>query len=122
MDPNHDRRTAAPAGRKALAIAVSATAAMVSQGARAELEEIIVTATKRAQSLQEVPQSVQAFSTEDIRKQHLVGIDDYSKKIPALSFVSREPADFRSSSAAYLSRGSPSARTHPAAFISMNSR
>jgi iron complex outermembrane receptor protein len=91
MDPNHDRRSAAPAGRKALAIAVSATAAMVSQGARAELEEIIVTATKRAQSLQEVPQSVQAFSTEDIRKQHLVGIDDYSKKIPALSFVSREP-------------------------------
>jgi outer membrane receptor protein involved in Fe transport len=86
----------APARRKSLAIAVSATAATAAalcgaQPAHAELEEIIVTATKRSENLQNIAQSVQAFTTDDIRTQRLIGIDDYSKKIPALSFVNREP-------------------------------
>ncbi|MFM7786298.1 MAG: TonB-dependent receptor, partial [Gammaproteobacteria bacterium] len=62
-----------------------------SPGALGQIEEIIVTATKRAESLQDVAQSIRAFTSDDIREQGLVGIADYAKKIPALSFVSREP-------------------------------
>ena len=92
MDQIRKDCTNAPARRKALAIAVSATAALFgAQSATAELEEIIVTATKRSENLQNIAQSVQAFTTDDIRTQRLIGIDDYSKKIPALSFVNREP-------------------------------
>ncbi len=83
-----------PKRRKALAIAVSTTAALAgSQSARAELviEEIVVTATKRSENLQDVPQALQAFTTDDIRKQRFLGIDDYVKKVPSLSFASREP-------------------------------
>jgi outer membrane receptor protein involved in Fe transport len=81
-----------PRRRRRLAIAISAIAAFAaSASAQAQIEEIIVTATKRAESLQDVAQSIKAFSTDDIRDQGLVGIGDYAKKIPALSFASREP-------------------------------
>lgn len=49
------------------------------------LEEIIVTAQKRAQSLQDVPLSVNAVSGEMISEMNLTGLDDMSSYVPNLS-------------------------------------
>lgn len=85
-----------PCPRRALALAVSA-ALTGSFGARAQddvggIEEIIVTATKRSETLQEIPLSVTAFSSDDIDKRDFKGFDDYAKFVPGLSFGNREPA------------------------------
>ena len=49
------------------------------------LEEIIVTAQKRAQSLQDVPLSVNAVSGETIEEMNLTGLDDLSSYVPNLT-------------------------------------
>lgn len=55
------------------------------------LEEVIVTASKRETSLQELPQAVTAFTTADIKRQGMLSMDDYVLKIPSLSMARREP-------------------------------
>lgn len=81
-----------PSPRKALAVAVS-TLVAGGQGAQAQqaLEEIIVTATKREVSLQEVPQQITAFTTDDIARRGFRGIDDYFRQVPSLSLGKQEP-------------------------------
>ncbi|AQA18653.1 hypothetical protein BST95_10800 [Halioglobus japonicus] len=80
--------------RKTMALLVSAalgtTAASQAQ-AQAVLEEIIVTATKRKSNIQDLPQSISAFSTDDIQRQGFLGMDDYAGKIPSLSVSTRDP-------------------------------
>src|SRR5690606_6856059 len=56
-----------------------------------QLEEIVVTATKREASLQDVPIAITAFTEEDIVRQGFQTIDDYVGKIPGLAFSRREP-------------------------------
>ncbi len=55
------------------------------------LEEIIVTARKRSQNLQDVPVSVLAFGTETISKQGIRNLEDYARLIPALTYSSWLP-------------------------------
>ncbi len=55
------------------------------------LGEIIVTATKRAESLQNVSESISAFDTSAIAMRGLQQIDDVAKYIPGLSLAQREP-------------------------------
>ena len=57
-------------------------------GAPAEpvLEEIIVTATKRSESMQSVPLSVSSISGEELRERGLTEFFDYAVTIPNLSF------------------------------------
>ena len=55
-------------------------------GAQAVLEEIIVTATKRSESMQSVPLSVSAISGEELRERGLTEFFDYAVTIPNLSF------------------------------------
>ena len=85
-------RSSMPSRRKALAAAVSAVAAGA-QTAHADqyLEEVVVTATKRAETLQEVPLAVTAFTTDDIEKRGFNNFEDYAKYVPGLSFGKREP-------------------------------
>lgn len=88
-------RSALPSKKKALAIAVS-TAVVGIQAAQAQqktqgLEEIVVTATKRAENLQNVPESITAFTTQDILNRGFTGLSDYAKFIPALDFAKRQP-------------------------------
>jgi len=83
-----------PVGRRRMAIAVSAAITALSVSATAQnaaLEEIIVTATKRSANMQDLPQSIQAFTTEDIQRRGFSGIDDFSKQIPGIAFSRREP-------------------------------
>jgi outer membrane receptor protein involved in Fe transport len=83
----------APSARRGLAVAVSAALGGATQvyAQDTALEEVIVTATKRASSIQEIPQSVQAFTTDDIQRRGFKGMDDYVKQIPAMSLARREP-------------------------------
>ena len=85
-----------PGKRKTIAVAVSAALTGAGQSALGQgagaLEEVIVTATKRSANMQDIPQSVQAFTTQDIQRRGFSGIDDYSKQIPGISFSRREPA------------------------------
>lgn len=68
------------------------------------LEEIIVTAQKRAEDLQKVPISLQVLGTEKLEQLQVKGFDDYAKFLPSLSFDSLGPGQaniyFRGISAA----------------------
>ena len=55
------------------------------------LEPVIVTATRRAEKLQEVPQSITALSTEFIQKQAIVNTYDMIGAMPSVNFVSYVP-------------------------------
>ena len=76
----------------AIAVAVS-TAVAGSSAAQAQtvIEEIIVTATKRELSLQEIPMSVTAFTDQTIVHEGFKKMDDYAGKIPGLTINRREP-------------------------------
>jgi iron complex outermembrane recepter protein len=87
----HDSRrrrspTLAAAVSAALAMTSSATAQTV-----AGLEEIVVTATRRSERLQDVSASISAFDTNAIALRGLLQMDDYAKFVPGLSLGVREP-------------------------------
>jgi outer membrane receptor protein involved in Fe transport len=91
------RRNAGPQG---ISAAVSAALSMAAADAAAQetpeapvvgLGEVIVTATKRAERLQDVSESISAFDSEDIAMRGLTKIDDVAKYIPGLSLAQREP-------------------------------
>ena len=56
------------------------------------LEEIVVTAQKRAENLQSVPISIQAFDTKKLEELQVTSFDDYAKYLPSLSVQSYGPA------------------------------
>ena len=67
-----------PWSRKKTGLAVSAALAGTSANiAQAQIEEIIVTATKRAESAQDVPISVQAVAGDDLRELRVETFDRY---------------------------------------------
>jgi outer membrane receptor protein involved in Fe transport len=74
------------------------------------IEEIIVTATKREISLQDVPQSIIAFSNADIEKMVFKNMEDYMKAIPSASLVNSMPGR-NSLSMRGISTGSAEYRT-----------
>ncbi len=51
----------------------------------ATVQEVVVTAQKRSQNLQEVPISITALSGNDVAAAHVTGFDDLSRIAPALS-------------------------------------
>lgn len=66
-------------------------AAAQQQANQRAIEEVVVTATKRAESLQDVPMAITAFPNEEIVAQGFKQLDDYAGQIPGLSFGRREP-------------------------------
>jgi outer membrane receptor protein involved in Fe transport len=72
-------------------LAVGGAPAVVAQEV-APLEEIIVTARKRSENLQDVPVSVLAFGAETIAKQGIKGLEDYARLIPSLTYSSWLPS------------------------------
>jgi len=78
----------------ALAAAVSAVLSMAGTASAqtvAGLDEVIVTATKRAERLQDVPESISAFDTKAIAMRGLQQMGDYAKLIPGLAISERDP-------------------------------
>ncbi len=53
------------------------------------LDEIVVTAQKRSQRLQDVPLSISALTAEQITKRGFDEFTDYARSVPGLSFVDR---------------------------------
>ncbi len=57
----------------------------------AGIEEIVVTATRRAMPLQDVPQSIQAFSQDDIEKMVMKNMEDYTRAAPSVTLTASQP-------------------------------
>jgi len=57
----------------------------------APLEEIVVTAQKREQSLQDVPVSVQVLGNEQLEQLNLQNFADYIEFLPTVSYISARP-------------------------------
>jgi outer membrane receptor protein involved in Fe transport len=74
----------APLTLAAAVAAITVGMAAVPHANAAMLEEVIVTAQKRAQSLQDVPISVSAMSGETVEEQGLVNLEAVSASIPTL--------------------------------------
>ncbi|MGD8359518.1 MAG: TonB-dependent receptor, partial [Lysobacterales bacterium] len=55
------------------------------------LEEVTVTARKRSESLQAIPQSIQAISNEQIIQAGYTGMDDYARFMPSVNIVQANP-------------------------------
>ncbi len=55
--------------------------------AGAELEEVVVTATKRSESLQRVPLSVTAMTSAALEQKSAENFADYARSVPSLSFI-----------------------------------
>ncbi|MBJ7439034.1 MAG: TonB-dependent receptor [Sphingopyxis sp.] len=54
-------------------------------------DEIVVTAQKREENLQNVPISIQALSTRKLDQLNITNFEDFSKLLPSVSFQSSQP-------------------------------
>lgn len=61
----------------------------LSAGAASELEEIVVTATKRTQDLQDVALAVTALSGEKLDQLNVANFDDYIRYLPGVNSAGR---------------------------------
>jgi iron complex outermembrane recepter protein len=70
-----------------------AHAADASSGASSDstLEEVIVTARKRAENLQDVPISIDVYTSKDLQNLGISQFEDYATMTPSISFVSAGP-------------------------------
>ena len=89
-------------GKRPLTLAVAAAVvpvlattaqAQTSRGASAILEEVVVTATKRAEILQDLPISVQALTGDSMRAQGAMTFDDYVNFMPNVTEAGNGPGN-----------------------------
>ena len=82
-----------PFHRKAIVAGVAAAIGAGSAGLSwsAELEEVVVTARQRAESSQDIPMMVQSISGEDIQKQGITTLEDFSRQVAGLNVTSQTP-------------------------------
>ncbi len=81
-----------------ISLAVAAALALAPPGARAAepadtgaLQEIVVTARKRQENLQDVPLSIDVFTKKDMQNLAISGFEDFAEKVPSISFISVGP-------------------------------
>ena len=67
--------------------AVAAAATLLSMPVSAQLEEIVVTAQRRSESLQEVPVSVTAISAEDLETKQVINVRELQYQVPNLNIA-----------------------------------
>jgi len=78
--------TSLAAGGSGIALAQSDVEAEAGNAAGA-LEEVTVTARKREEHVQDIPQSIQAFSQADIERVGIQSLQDVAKFVPAMTVV-----------------------------------
>ena len=78
------RRVGMPAASMLLACMQAAYAADADEGA---LGEIVVTAQKRSENLQDVPISIEVLDGAKLDQLHITNLDDYVKYSPSVSYV-----------------------------------
>ncbi len=67
------------------------TTQQAQNGQGADPTEIIITATKREENLQNVPISVQALGTRRLDQLNISNFEQYTKQLPSVSFQSAQP-------------------------------
>ncbi|MBS0613790.1 MAG: TonB-dependent receptor, partial [Proteobacteria bacterium] len=72
-------------------VGISAIAAPADTGASDTLGEIVVTAQRRAESMQDVPISMQAFTGKTIAELNVATFDDYIKYLPNVTSANNGP-------------------------------
>ena len=98
MTKRNSKSRALPATRFAMTPLAAAVVAAMNPGSVAlaqddddeysGIEEIIVTATKRTLNIQDVPQSITAFSTMEIERRGLLDMADIAVNLPSVSLSS----------------------------------
>lgn len=80
------------AGATALSLACQSAVAQVSDPGQQtlRLEEVLVTARKKVESLQDVPMSISAFNSDAIERYNMTRLSDIAGQTPNLTFVSGE--------------------------------
>ncbi|MBA6412228.1 TonB-dependent receptor [Parahaliea sp. F7430] len=68
--------------RAALPLAILSA---ISNSAQAQIEEVVVTAQKRSENLQETPIAISALTSNDMEKRGILDYDDIVKSMPTLS-------------------------------------
>jgi iron complex outermembrane receptor protein len=77
-----------------LLLSLAATTQAAAQTAAIDaIEEIVVTAQRREERLQEVPAAISALSGESLSRQHLLGNADLARQVPSLSFTVQGPGE-----------------------------
>jgi len=72
-------------------VALRAPASHAADSASDALQEVIVTARKRTENLQEIPQSIDVFTAKDLENMSISQFEDYAVKTPSVSFISIGP-------------------------------
>ncbi|HLF32204.1 MAG TPA: TonB-dependent receptor [Xanthomonadales bacterium] len=88
-----------------LAGALAATPQLYAAEAGFELEEVIVTARKREESLQSTPVAISAFTEKDLEFRQIESTDELGDITPNLTFDSVSPSSGSSSAAQIFIRG-----------------
>src|ERR1700731_2565441 len=97
------RATIPHASRSKLALAIAAIlsgtagshvapASAAETSADTTLAEVIVTARKRVENLQDVPLSINVYTAKDLQNLSISQFEDYATLTPSISFVSAGPA------------------------------
>lgn len=93
MEINATFRLTPVAGAIATALVPAQQVIAQDSDSGAVLDEITVTATKRAKSVQDIPATIQAISAQALADMGAKGIDDYSRFIPSVNVVSYGAGD-----------------------------
>lgn len=75
------------------ALFVTPGVSMAQSADQQQLEEIVVTATRRSERLQDVPLSISAFSPEDLTKKGIIGYEALARETPGV-VLNRPSANF----------------------------
>ena len=85
--------------RRPLALAVStacglvgATSVVMPNEAQAQIEEVLVTATRRAESVQDIPMSVSVLGETQLEDLNINDMEDYVMMLPNVSFITLGPS------------------------------
>ena len=74
-----------------MAPALAAEASTATATSTSTLEEVIVTARKRTENLQDVPISIDVYTSKDLQNLAISQFEDYATMTPSISFVSAGP-------------------------------
>lgn len=106
MKNHHQRRVLNKTGLLASSIALALSAQSPSFAATGfTLEEVMVTARKRAESLQDTPISVAAFTADSLNDRQIGSADQLTQVTPNLSFSSHAPSAGNNASSQIFIRG-----------------
>lgn len=83
-------------GKALVALSLGGTAGLASAQQDLRIEEVVVTAQQREQSLQEVPISISAFTSDAIEKNMFSDVGEYVTRTPNASFTSNGARSRRS--------------------------